>query len=144
MGITYRHIPQHRLIIEVWDGVITVDQWRTHLQRYLADPALAALDRSLVDVSTADTSLLTDADEAELVAMYVPHASDLAPMRNAVIAAREYEPSVEFGHRLERLNLNLIVFNELTGASAWLRLDPNEVRPILQDLRDALRRDLNV
>ena len=71
MGITYRHIPQHRLIIEVWDGVITVDQWRTHLQRYLADPALAALDRSLVDVSTADTSLLTDADEAEIVARYV-------------------------------------------------------------------------
>ena len=45
-------------------------------------------------------------------------------MRNAVIAAREYEPSVEFGHRLERLNLDLIVFNELTGACAWLRLSP--------------------
>jgi len=144
MGITYRHIPQHRLVVEVWDGVITVDQWRVHVQRYLSDPALTALDGSLVDVSSADTSLLTDADEAEIVAMFVPRAFELAPMRNAVIAAREYEPSVAFGRRLEQLTLDVIVFNELTGACGWLRLDPVEVRPILQELRDTLRRDVDV
>ena len=100
MGIAYRSIPRLGLIVEVWDGVITVDEWRTHVDTYLADPERLAGDRSLVDLTTADASAIGDADEAEIVARYVPHASELTHRRSAAIAAREFDPSFEFGRRI--------------------------------------------
>jgi hypothetical protein len=141
MGIAYRSVPRLGLIVEAWDGVITADQWRAHVERYLADPDRLTCRRSLVDLSTADASAIGDADEAEIVAKYVPHASELSHRRSAAIAAREFEPSFEFGRRIERLGLKVIVFNELTGACTFLGVDAAEVRPIINELRASLRGD---
>jgi hypothetical protein len=40
--------------------------------------------------------------------------------------------------------LNVIVFNEMVSACSWLGLDPSEIRPVLQELRDAPRNDVSV
>ena len=144
MSIGYRSIPRLGLIVEVWDGVITVDQWRAHVDRYLSDPERLSGDRSIVDVTTADATAIGDADEAEVVAKYLPHASELAHRRSAVIAAREFKPSFEFGRRIERLGLKVIVFNELTGACTWLGLDSADVHGVIQDLRAHLRDEMSL
>ncbi len=144
MSIGYRSIPRIGVIVEVWDGLITVDQWRAHVDRYLSDPERLSGDRNVVDVTTADASAIGDADEAGIVAKYLPHASELAHRRSAVIAAGEFTPSFEFGRRIERLGLKVIVFNELMGACTWLGLDASEVRPIIKDLRAAMRDETSV
>jgi hypothetical protein len=144
MGIAYRSIPQRRLTVEVWHGVITVDQWRTHVQTVLSASDRSWREKSLTDITTADASQITDADQAEIAAMYAPHGSQFTNMRNATIASRAFEPSFEFGRRIERFGMNVIVFNEMVSACSWLGLDPSEIRPVLQELRDAPRNDVSV
>ena len=144
MSIGYRSIPRLGLIVEVWDGMITVDQWRAHVDRYLSDPERLSGDRSVVDVTTADATAIGDLDEAHVVGKYLPHAAELGHRRSAVIAAREFGPSFEFGRRIERLGLKMIVFNELMGACTWLGLDSSEIRAQIQDLRAALRDEMSV
>ena len=139
MGIGYTSIPRLGLIVEVWDGVVTVEQWRSHVETYLADPQRLTHRRSLVDLSTADASAIGDADEAEIVAKYIPHASELRHRQSAAIAAQEFKPSVEFGRRIQRLGLDVIIFNELTVACAWLGVELSDVREVIRDLRATLR-----
>jgi len=141
MGIAYGSVPQLGLIVEVWDGVITGDQWITHVEKYLGDPERLIQHRSLVDLTTADASSISDADEAGIMAMYAPHASELAHRKSAALAAREFEPSFAFGTRIERLGLKVIVFNDLTVACTWLGVDASDVQPVVRELRAALRAD---
>ncbi len=144
MGIGYTTIPRLGLIVEVWDSVITIDQWRSHVDRYLADPERLTRRRSLVDLSTADASAIGDAEAAQIVAKYIPHASELKHRQSAAIAAQEFMPSVEFAHRIQSLGLNVMIFNELTVACAWLGVDLSEVQPIIQALRADLRDEMTV
>jgi hypothetical protein len=144
MSIGYRSIPRLGVIVEVWDGMITADQWRVHVDRYLSDPERLSGDRNVVDLTTADATAIGDADEADIVAKYLPYTSELAQRRSAVIAAQEFKSSFEFGRRIERLGLKAIVFNELMGACTWLGLDASEVRPIIKDLRATLRDEMSV
>jgi hypothetical protein len=143
MGIAYTSIARLGLIVEVWDGVVTIDDWRTHVDAYLADPERLTGRRSLVDLSTADASAISDADEAEIVAKYIPHASELTHRQSAAVAAQEFTPSVEFGRRIQRLGLNVIIFNELTVACTFLGIDPSEVQPVIRELRANLRNETN-
>lgn len=139
MGIAYRIDAELRLVLEVWDGIITVEQWRTHVETILNDPGRAGTTRTLTDLTTADTSTIADSDRAEIAAMFACHPSNFTGTKSAAIASQEFEPSVRFGRRIEDSGLNVIVFNELTGACLWLGLDTSAIRPILRELRNTLR-----
>jgi hypothetical protein len=143
MGIAYRSVPQLGLIVEVWDGVITGEQWSTHVEKYLGDPERLIQHRSLVDLTTADASNISAADEAKIMTKYAPHASELTHRKSAALAAREFEPSFAFATRIEQLGLKVIVFNDLAVACTWLGVAASDVQPVVQELRAALRADRN-
>jgi hypothetical protein len=135
MAIAYRLDQALRLTIVVWDGAVTAAEWRAHVEAILADADWPPGPLSVTDVTRVDASAITDADHAEIVAMYGPHASKLVGMRSAVIASREFEASARFGRRIESSGLNVIVFNQLTVACIWLGLDIFKIQPILEELR---------
>jgi hypothetical protein len=139
VGIAYRIDEGLGLVLEVWDGVITVDEWRTHVATILADPGRARCTKFLTDLTTADTSTIADSDRAEIASIFASDPSNFAGTKTAAIASQEFEPSVRFGRRIEESGLNVIVFNELNGACLWLGLDTTAMRANLREMRTTLR-----
>lgn len=139
MGIAYRLDKSQGLMTFVWDGNVTAADWRAHLESIFDDPNWPAGPRNLTDLRSADISSITAADQAEIVALYAPHADKLRGMKSAAVAGDNFESSTEFGNQNEPPGLSLIVFNDLVTACTWLGVDKAIAQATVTELRQELR-----
>ena len=139
MGIAYRMDKSQGLMTIVWDGVITADDWRAHLEEMLADPEWPAGPRNLTDLRSADVSSITEADQAEVVSLYAPHLDKLRGMKSAAVAGDNFEPSTAFEANQSPTGLSLIIFNDLLNACTWLGVDKGTAQATITELRNELR-----
>jgi hypothetical protein len=139
MGIAYRMDKSQGLMTIVWDGSVTADDWRAHLEAMFDDPNWPIGPRNLTDLRSADVSSVTAADQAEIVAMYAPHQDKLRGMKSAAVAGDNFESSTEFGNQNEPPGLSLIVFNDLVTACTWLGVDKAIAQATVTELRQELR-----
>jgi hypothetical protein len=139
MGIAYRIDTTLGLTTAVWDGVVTADDWRTHLLDLFADPDWPPCSLSLTDLRSADLSTITSADQTEVVAMYGPRIDDVRGTKSAAVAGDNFERSSEFESRKEPAGLRLIVFNDLLNACTWLGIDEAGAQATIDELRRELR-----
>ena len=54
MPIAYEILPEDRLVLTIWHGEVTLDEWEAHLAALLVDPALDSTGLHLVDVRSGD------------------------------------------------------------------------------------------
>jgi hypothetical protein len=139
MGIAYRLDKAQGLMTFVWDGTVTADDWRAHLEAIFNDPDWPAGNRNLTDLRSADISSITAADQADIVTMYAPHADKVRGMKSAAVAGDNFEASTEFGNQGEPSGLSLIVFNDLVTACTWLGVDKSAAQATVTELRQELR-----
>jgi hypothetical protein len=139
MGIAYRIDKQLAFMTTVWDGAISAADWRDHLQATFDDPNWPGVVRNLSDLRSADLSALTEADRAEMVAMYEPHGEHIRGKKSAVIAGDNFERAREFESHNEPPGLRTIVFNDLFNACTWLGIDISQANEMLDELRGELR-----
>jgi len=123
----------------VWDGKVTVDDWRGHLEEVFADPDWPAGTRNLTDLRSADVSAITPEDRASIVTMYAPYADKVRGMKSATVAGDNFDVSREFEDRKEPAGLSLIVFNDLLNACTWLGIDKTAAQATITELRQGLR-----
>ena len=139
MGIGYRLDKSQGLMTIVWDGPVTVADWRGHLQAIFDDPDWPVGPLNLTDLRSADISSITAADREDIVAMYVPHLDKLRGMKSAAVAGDNFEPSTEFESQNQPPGLSLIVFNDLLNACTWLGADKAVAQATITELRLELR-----
>jgi hypothetical protein len=139
VGITYRLDKDQGLTVIVWDGVVTADDWRAHLRAIFDDPGWPPGPRNLTDLRSADVSGITDEEEADVLAMYLPHLDKIRGMKSAAIAGDNFARSLDFESHKEPAGLSLIVFNDLLNACTWLGVDKTAAQTAVTELRNELR-----
>jgi len=139
MGIAYRIDKQLAFMTTVWDGAISAADWRDHLEATFTDANWPGVVRNLTDLRSADLSAITDADRAEMAAMYEPHGEHVRGKKSAVIAGDNFDRARDFESRNEPPGLRMIVFNDLFNACTWLGIDISQANATLDELRQELR-----
>jgi hypothetical protein len=140
VGIAYRLDKAQGLMTIVWDGKVTADDWRAHLEAMFDDPEWPVGSRNLTDLRSADVSTITPEDRAQIVTMYGPHADKVRGMKSAAVAGDNFDVSREFESEKEPAGMSLIVFNDLLNACTWLGVDKNVAQTTVTELRQEIRR----
>ena len=141
MPIAYRCDPRRRLVVNVYDGDVSFEEWRAHIAGILEDPAWRATTKSLSDMSQARLTPLTDEHRAEMFDLFATQLLRAAGRPMAIIggASPGTERDVE-RDAIARLGARPIVFTSLTTACIWLSVDEPVVAAVVAELRAALRR----
>jgi len=108
-------------IIETWTGDVTARELMTHWRRYLADPEVLALRRTLVDLRHCRI-LFTPAELSELVSRLVLPALHGMNWRTAIVLGdpAHFEMSRQY-HAFAASYSQDSVFSTPEAALAWLR-----------------------
>ena len=141
MGIAYRCDSATGLSVEVWDGEVSAEQARRHIEQLAADPQWAQSRRIVTDLtSMAPESRPTPEQVADLAKAFLQELAYLVgDVKWSVIADRTFDDALGFGAHVKHEVRRMIVFNSLATASVWLGLDPGDVQPVIDDLRRRLR-----
>jgi hypothetical protein len=142
MGIASEYVEAEDLLVVVWDGTVSGDEWDAFARgRLAADPEWPRGTRRLIDVTGLDPSSLTTADAEANADLYQDRTANLVGTRTAIVASRAWEVATAFERRIDRLGSTTIVFNYLAEACGWLGLDPEPARRVVTRLRRELRRE---
>jgi hypothetical protein len=141
VGIAYRCDTNLRCTFIMFDGGVTLDQWRGHLAGIVGDPAFPPGPLMLGDLSTVgDGPGITTDVIAEMVRRWRTHATGLGLTRCAIVATGALDQARQFVVELEGSGLSVMVFDDPWAACTWLGLDTEAARTILKELRGQLRR----
>ncbi len=141
MGIAYRCETRIGLAVAVWEGEITDDQRRLHMAKLAADPDWDATRLLITDLTGVSPQSRPTADKiAEAGDTFLQQlANRAANVKWAIIADHTFEDARKFGAHIEGEVPHMIVFNRLDTACVWLGIDSNDVRPVIEELRQQLR-----
>ena len=140
MGIDHCFDRQRGVVFVVWDGPITWDDWREHVNVLLSDPDWPHTPRFIVDLqSVTDTSSIKDHEILEVRQVFTSDPAILAGKRTAVVASEQFRRASRFAELVERFGASSIVFNNLDTACLFLGIDLDEARQTLERLRAELR-----
>jgi len=128
------------LIVSLWDGVVTADDWRHNLERMLADPAFSSTNVHLVDIRTADIDgTITEQDIKDIVEFLALHSVEITGWKGAILAGEEFPKTSIFERLIQPYGLTAAAFTFLDTACAWLGVDPGEAHQSLRILGARLR-----
>ncbi len=137
MSIVYRIDKEIGATFVLWEGIVTADDFLTHVRRLSSDsdwPPPKRLHLSMLRTAALDASL-GDATVEEAAHLYGKHRSKLANMKAAVVAGDAFRSAVVFERAIARYGASVIVFNSMDVASTWLGIEASHVERALQQLR---------
>lgn len=140
MGIANEYVEADDLLVVVWHGPVSGDEWARFVRQRLADdPSWPPGKRRLADLTTLDPSLLSTTDVETVTPLYGERLRNLAGSRQAIVATQGWDLARAFERRIDRLGATTVVFNDVEAACAWLAIDPVSTRRVIAILRSALR-----
>jgi hypothetical protein len=141
MGISYRVDTATGLSVSVWDGEVTGDQRREHMQALASDDAWGAGGLYLTDLTGVASSSVPGVDEVldAAAAFLETLASQVGRAKWAIVAGDTFERAQRFGSYIEEEVPRLIVFNALDTACTWLGVDVLAARAVVDALREEIR-----
>jgi hypothetical protein len=141
MGISYRLDEARGLSVSVWSGEIGLDERRRHMAALAADPGWGVGGLVLTDLRGVDEPSRPDADRLlDAASTFLAQLGDRARhARWAIVASTTFREAQRFGAYIEEEVPRVIVFNDLSTASTWLGVDPDDVRATVDGLRAELR-----
>jgi len=139
MAVGYQLDAALGLTLTIFDGKITAEEWRSVVGEVFNDPGWPPGPLNLTDLRTADPSALTATDRQEILAINGLHTDKLAGMKSAVIGGPNFDAVREFGRNDTTSGLRLIAFDDLPNACAWLGVDIERVRQMVEQLRRTVR-----
>lgn len=128
MSTDYR-ILETGVILEVWAGRISMDEFFEYERRLLVDPKFPSAPKVVVDITGASfDEAIGEKEIQRVVDLYQHHRDKVAGARVAIIAAKDFERASLYGRLAEAERVNVIVFHTLRPACVWLGLNETEVR----------------
>jgi len=139
MGIAHRDVESEALIVTVWHGVVTWDEWEAVARHQVSDPTWSYGRRRLTDARSADTSRLT-ADHAEAIStIYAATGTGIGGSQLAIVADDVSTLTHNVERSLAALRVTTFVFNSIEMACVWLTADLVTVVHAISDLRAELQ-----
>src|ERR1041385_1355213 len=140
MSIIYRIDKELAVTFVLWDGLVTADEFLSHVQRLITDAAWLPQKYShLSDLQTASLAAAIDETVLAKAADLFGKHPKLANLKGAIIANQEFRKATVFERLISRYEPSVIVFNDLETACTWLGIDVNRVTQTLQSLRSQSR-----
>lgn len=142
MGIAYKVDHIQGLTVVVWDGTVSADDWRAHIQAMLGDPLWPQGDMLLSDQRTlSDWSELSPTVMAELAETMSRHSMRLAKLRCAVVARSSAVGAMRFREDIREVVASMTVVNYLAAGCSWLGANRSEAQSTVAELRRQLSRN---
>ncbi len=143
MGIASAYIAPLDLTVNVWDGLVTIDDWLELARKQTSDPHFSPGHRRITDALSADpASRLTVADADRVAQYYAEHGLPFAPTKLAIVAARGWRVAGRTKGSLGPLGVTTMVFLTVREACIWLGIDDYvPVADKIAELRAQLRAD---
>jgi len=138
VGIAHRYIESEDLIVTVWHGPITWDEWEAVARRQVTHPSSSHGRRRLTDARTADTSALTPEHADAISQMYAATGLGIEGTQLAIVADDMSALAENVRRSLATLRVSTVIFNRLEVACAWLDADSDVVSDAIGDLRAVL------
>jgi len=137
MGISYRCDPATGVSIEVWHGAVSLDVARLHVEQLAKDPEWAASRRIITDLRGLEPDSRPTADQIKGLgdAFLQQLAYLVSDAKWSVIADEAFAEALVFGEQIRHEVRRMIVFSNLVTACVWLGVEPDDVRPVIEDLR---------
>ncbi len=125
MPITYTTDREKKLITGIWTGGIDADHLAAYWRRYLEDPDVPAIRRTLVDLRQADI-LFTGRDLDTLIQCIVLPVLQGRAWKTAIVVEKpiQYGTSRQYQVFAERYSRDAI-FYDLEDARNWLTRLPD-------------------
>ena len=140
MSIGYTCIMDKKLVVSVWDGNVTLDQWRENLDRLLADPDFPATRINIVDMRFGHPDhTIGEGEIQQVIDFLATHQEKIAGRKIAIVAGEDFTKPKYFERLAESLLAKVIVFNFLHSACSWLGADPKETEQTMEQIRVRLR-----
>jgi hypothetical protein len=137
MGIVYSCKPKLKLALVVWDGLVTWDEWRQHLQRMLVDPDYAPMQSQITDLRHSTISPgISNKEIQAMIDMVADQRENISLTRVAIVAGDEWSKPKLAEVGLRSLSISPIVFNHLSLACQWLGLQEVEISMDLQQIHN--------
>jgi len=136
MPIASRCDPHSHLVIDVYHGAVSFDEWRDHVGAMLNDPTWRATNRSFSDMSSAHLPPLDDDERASMLSLFRERPLRVTGRRMAILGGRysSVERDVERS-AIDKLGARALVFTNLTAACIWLGTDERTTRSTIDELR---------
>jgi hypothetical protein len=138
MGIAHRYVESEDLIVTVWHGAVTWEQWAAVVRHQVSDPTWSYGRRRLTDARDADTSGLTPDHVDAISAMYDATGSGIGGTQLAIVANDVSALAEHVERSLVALRVTTFIFNSIEIACAWLSVDAGITHHVIAELRAEL------
>ncbi len=137
MGIAYRILAEEGITVVAWHDLVTAQMFLRHVERLAADPEWPPPQGlQLADMTTIFDEKMMDGEFVQSIAeVYSEQIGRSIPLRIAVVASEALAHTPEFQKFIACYPPSLKVFHTLESATAWLGVDVQTVRPVLEELR---------
>jgi len=140
VSILYRIAKDEGIALDLWDGIVTADEYLASVQRLIDDTNwpphrhlhLGDLQTALLDPSLDESAL------RRVAAIYGQHLDILAKTKSAIVANEAFARSLFF-QQLMTSSVSMVVFNDLSTACRWLGVETDWAGCVLSEMRAELR-----
>ena len=123
MPISYTIDHENRIVRTMWEGDVTAAHMRAHWLRYLDDPEVMALRRTLSDLRTANLMFSGEELYAVLREVVLPKLVDVE-WKTAILVAQPDQFGVSRQYQaFAELYSDDAIFHDVDRALAWLLND---------------------
>ena len=136
MGIAHKLVPELGLTVVVWHGDVTVEDSVNHLVRLAEEPHWPPGLLHLTDMRTVTSVTLPDPELLGLL-FEGSHWRD-EDLEKVVIVAAELLRGTTVKDSAAAFGMNADVVGDVTSACAHLRLDPNPIARLVDELRSEI------
>ncbi len=140
MSILYRIDEKLGTAFAQWNGVVTAEEFLTHAQHLLSDPAWPPAGwLHLTDVrNTTPDASVDEGAIAKIAHLYGEHPK-IANLKMAIVATDTFRKAMVFENVLLGYHPSVIVFNSLETACTWLGIDAEHAEQTLAEMRAEAR-----
>lgn len=133
MGVAYDFTNELGIALQVWLGMVTLEEWRAHVRRQLSDPHYPPPGkRSLADLRFARLDPAVGRPEIQqIVTLYAQHRDK--------VAGEDFDRARVFERFIAQVSANAIVFDNFGTACLWLPVERRAAEALADRLRSTLQ-----
>jgi hypothetical protein len=123
MPVTYRIVPELRLVLSTWEGAVTLEDGRRHNESLRADPEFDPSMRQLSDARRARSAVSADG-----VRGLARHSAFGPSSRRAILVADDDAYAVSRMYAAQANKAGRVrIFRDLRDALAWLEVEASDL-----------------
>jgi hypothetical protein len=139
MSIVFRIAKDEGIALDLWDGIVTADEYLASAQRLLDDvdwPPHRHLHLGDLQTASPDPSL-NESALSRVAEIYGQHLDVIANTKSAIVANQAFSQSFFF-QQLMASSVSMAVFNDLSTACLWLGIEAEWADRVLSEMRAQL------